>query len=63
MSEYHKELMSEIVDQWTIELLQKYIFELENRREQLDSWLKQLRLIRRKKVRKSPVDTGARDGR
>jgi hypothetical protein len=59
MNDFSKEL----VDPWTVEQLDTYIKELEIRVDDTNKWIKYLRQLRRKKVRKSPIDTGARDGR
>jgi t-SNARE complex subunit (syntaxin) len=53
----------ELVDPWTVEQLEKYIDELEERVSDTNKWIKYLKALRKKKTRKSPVDTGARDGR
>ena len=62
MNDFHKELLSEIVRDWTIEQVEDYIALLEKRAVDLGEWIKHLRTIRRKKARKV-FDTGARDGR
>lgn len=62
MSDYHKELLDEILKDWTTEQLEVYITGLEERLTQLDNWVGHLKTIRKKKLRKRPVDTGTRGG-
>lgn len=62
MSDYHKELLDEILKDWTTEQLEVYITGLEERLTQLDNWVGHLKTIRKKKLRKRPVDTGVRGG-
>jgi len=49
--------------EWTIEKLDKYIEELEARITETHKTIQELKLIRRKKVRKGSFDNGVRDGR
>jgi hypothetical protein len=58
------EFSKELVEPWTVEQLQKYIIELEERVDDTNKWIKYLKGLRRKKARRhSTLDTGARDGR
>lgn len=59
----HKELLTEIIEKWDERQISNYIIQLETRVLELNHWIKELRVIRKKKVKKSPLDTGARDGR
>lgn len=63
MSDFHKELLSELTEDWNIQQLETYIYELQKRAVELNDWIKHVKTIRRKKVRKPPVDTGTRGGK
>jgi hypothetical protein len=62
MNDFHKELLSEIIQTWNVEKIESYIVLLEQRSIDLNDWIKHLRTIRRKKTRKQPLDTGVRGG-
>ncbi len=62
MNEFHKEMLSEIIKDWTTEQLEIYIEGLEKREIELSDWIKHLRTIRRKKTRKPVYDNGPRGG-
>ena len=61
---YHKELLNEIIANWTIEQMDNYISELMERRVELDKWIRHVQMVRRRRVRKEkkPLDTGDRHG-
>jgi len=63
MDQLHKELLSEIVNDWGVEQLEVYIGELRKRAVELEKWITHVKLLQRKKVRKPVHETGARDGR
>jgi len=61
---YHKELLTEIIEEWDIVRLDGYIYHLKEKEEHLEEWIRQVQAIRRKKVKsKSTPENGARDGR
>jgi hypothetical protein len=62
---YHKELLLEIITKWTDEQLQGYIYAQEERLENTQILVRELKEIRRKRNKKKqkPLETGARDGR
>jgi hypothetical protein len=62
MSDFHKELLTELVKDWTLMQLNEYIIQLEHRRNEMDEWIHHAKILRRKKSRKTPVDTGGRGG-
>jgi hypothetical protein len=62
MSDFHKELLTELVKDWTLMQLNEYIIQLEHRRNEMDEWIHHAKILRRKKSRKPPVDTGGRSG-
>lgn len=62
MDELHKELLSELIKDWTIVQLDTYLNELEVRAVQLDRWIKHVKTIKRKRTRKPVYDTGVRGG-
>lgn len=61
----HKELLTELVEDWTIENLDHYLLKLRAHAKNLDDWIRHVENLRRSKAKKlkQPVDTGARDGR
>jgi len=61
----HKELLTEIVETWDLITLNKYLGELRARRDDLDTWIRHVQTLHKKKIakEKKPVETGARDGR
>ena len=62
---YQKELLTEIIQTWSLEQVDDYILQLTTRRIELDDWLKSVQMIRRKKMRKykKVLDTGVRGGK
>jgi hypothetical protein len=62
MSDLHKELLSELIKDWPLERIEEYIIQLEQRRVEMDDWIKHAKTIRIKKVRKPVYDTGVRGG-
>jgi hypothetical protein len=62
MDEFHKELLIELVKDWTLVALDVYLAELQERARDMDDWIKLVKIIRRKKVRKPIYDTGVRGG-
>ena len=62
MSDFHKELLTELVKDWTLMQLNEYIIQLEHRRNEMDDWIHHAKILRRKKNKKPPVDTGGRSG-
>lgn len=62
MPDYHKELLSEILQEWSIAKVEGYILQLEQKRIEMEDWIKHVKSIRKKKVRKAPMDTGVRGG-
>jgi hypothetical protein len=62
MNEFHKEMLDTIIKDWDVVKVDTYISELEERGKLLKEWIRHLRVIRKKKVRTHPVDTGIRSG-
>jgi len=62
MSDFHKELLTELVKDWTLMQLNEYIIQLEHRRNEMDEWIHHAKILRRKKSKKIVVDTGVRGG-
>ncbi len=62
---HHRELLLELIEQWSDVQLNNYIIELEARLLDVQSTIRELKQIQRKRSRrKKPVlETGARDGR
>lgn len=64
MSNYHEELLLEIIHTWDDARLLLYIQQLEERMDHTKSLLVELRGILKKRTKKKNVkDTGIRDGR
>jgi hypothetical protein len=63
MSNFGREMLSEIVQEWTQEQIDEYLAQLRDRREQLDTWIRYVQTIRKKKRSKSTPENGPRDGR
>lgn len=64
MSNYHEELLLEIINNWDDARLLLYIQHLEERMDHTKTLLTELRGISRKRSKKKNIkDTGARDGR
>lgn len=62
MSEFHKELLDEIIREWTANQVDNYIMQLEERAIHLSEWIKHLKTIRRRKSRRLTPDNGLRGG-
>jgi hypothetical protein len=62
MSDFHKELLTELVKDWSLMQLNEYIIQLELRRADMDEWINHAKKLRRKRNKKPPVDTGGRSG-
>jgi hypothetical protein len=62
MKEFHKELLDSLIKDWTLEQIETYITELEEREVELTNWIRYLKTVRKKKARKPPLDTGDRGG-
>jgi hypothetical protein len=64
MNSYHKELLREIINEWTDNQLDSYIFRQEERLEDVKEAIRELKEIRRKRNKRTrkPVDTGVRGG-
>jgi len=62
---HHRELLLELIEQWSDVQLNNYIIELEARLLDVQSTIRELKQIQRKRSRrkKSVLETGARDGR
>lgn len=63
MNDFHKGMLGEIIQDWTVEQIDAYIVQLEQRVTDLRDWISHLKTIRKKKIRKPVYETGARDGR
>jgi len=57
------EFMSEIVETWTIEQLESHIGKLEQRITDARSFITELKVLLRKKKRKTTPDNGGRGGK
>lgn len=62
MSDFHKELVTDLFKDWSLVQLETYIHQLEQRRVELDDWIKHVKTIRRKRMRKTVFDNGVRGG-
>jgi hypothetical protein len=62
MSDFHKEMVEELVRGWTTIQITEYILKLEERIKDTQNMIRTLKTLRRKKNRKL-YDTGVRDGR
>jgi hypothetical protein len=60
---FREELLSIITTTWPLGQIDNYIKELETRIEDTRELLKEVRLIRKKKLGKKVYDNGPRDGR
>ena len=62
MSEFHKELLDEIIREWTNDQVNHYIAQLELRAVDLSEWIRHLKTVRRRRTRKMTPDNGVRGG-
>ena len=62
MNEFHKEMLGEIIKDWNLAQIEIYIEGLEKREIELSEWIKHLKTIRKRKVRKPIYDNGPRGG-
>lgn len=62
MNEFHKELLADLVKNWSMVELNLYLAELRDRAREMDKWIRVVEAIRKKQARKPPVDTGVRGG-
>jgi hypothetical protein len=62
MSDFHKELITEILQTWSVSQIEEYIDQLEERAVNLSDWIKHLKTIRRRKARRLTPDNGVRGG-
>jgi len=61
---FHKELLTEIIEEWDLRKVEDYLYHLKEREEHLSEWIRQVQVIRRKKAKsKSTPENGPRDGR
>jgi hypothetical protein len=61
---FHKELLMEMIQEWSVEQLNLYLVDLRERREQMDTVIKEVQGIRRKLMKsRSTPENGPRDGR
>jgi len=61
---FHKELLMEMIQEWSVEQLNLYLVDLRERREQMDIVIREVQQVRRKLVRsKTTPENGPRDGR
>jgi hypothetical protein len=63
MNSYHKELLMEIINDWSNEQVDNYIFIQEERLKDTRRLIQDLKEILKKRKKKVVVETGARDGR
>jgi hypothetical protein len=59
----HKELLMELIEEWSVEQLDAYLIDLRNRREEIDTVIRGVQIIRKRLVRRSTPENGPRDGR
>jgi hypothetical protein len=62
MKEFHKEMLDSLIKDWNWLQIDNYITELEETETELNGWIRYLKTVRKKKIRKPPVDTGTRGG-
>jgi hypothetical protein len=62
MSDYHKDLLLEIIDEWNDDELRAYVFLQEERLENTRRLVQSLKEIQRKRKKRKIVDTGDRSG-
>ena len=62
MYDFHKDLLNELVKDWTVQQVDTYIAELEERVTMLHDWVKHVKIVRKKKMRKPVFDNGVRSG-
>lgn len=63
MIEFHKELLSELIKDWDAVQLEKYLGELRQREVELGKWIKYVKNLQRRKVRKPAFNTDTRGGK
>jgi hypothetical protein len=63
MIEFHKELLSELIKDWDAVQLEKYLGELRQREVELGKWIKYVKALQKKKVKKVVYDTDTRGGK
>jgi hypothetical protein len=63
MSDFHKELLTELTKDWTVEQLEVYIGELRLKAVELDRWIAHIKALQKKKVKKPVFDTDSRGGK
>jgi len=61
MDDFQKELVTDLIKNWSDAELEAYVAELNTRAVQLDNWIRHVKTLRKKK-RKRPMDTGVRGG-
>lgn len=59
---FHKELLDEIIQEWTTGQVNNYIAQLEERAANLKQWIRHLKSIRKKMKRRLTPDNGVRGG-
>jgi len=62
MNDFHKDMLKDVIKDWSVEQVEDYINELEERASDLSEWIRLLKMIRRKKIRKPVYDNGPRGG-
>jgi hypothetical protein len=60
---FHKEILFEVVNEWTDAQLLNYIHELEDRMNHTKGLVKELKQLLRRRKRGTTFETGPRDGR
>ena len=63
MSNFQRELLSEIIERWDNQEIDGYLLQLITRRSELEEWIKHVQAIKRKRTKKAPLENGPRDGR
>jgi hypothetical protein len=62
MSQFHKDIVEELVRNWDVAQLSKYILELEERVDNTKEMIRDLKTLRRRRTRKS-LENGERGGK
>jgi len=61
---YHKEIATDLIKEWDIKELDKYLTQLRDRHAEESAWIRTVQEIRRKLVKnKTTPENGPRDGR